>query len=199
LPEDQQMTVEEYLAFTETRPDGERWELIEGRPVMNPAPTDWHQQIAGNVFFELESARQKLPAPWVPLIGTGTRVPASPNSLPQPDLMVQEAPVGAEPTSVREDSFVLFEVLSRSNTRANQAWRKKVYASIPKLQHYVTVAQQQVQVVRYDRADEWRGMRLDKLGHALELPGLRPSVSIGLDRIYRLTPLAGRSRRRAGV
>jgi len=30
LAPQQQMTIEEFLAFTDTRPDEERWELIEG-------------------------------------------------------------------------------------------------------------------------------------------------------------------------
>lgn len=38
-----QMTVEEFLAYMEARPDGERWELIEGVAVMNASPTQWHQ------------------------------------------------------------------------------------------------------------------------------------------------------------
>ena len=41
-PEDQ-LTIEEFLAFTDTRPDGERWELIEGVAIMNPSPVEFHQ------------------------------------------------------------------------------------------------------------------------------------------------------------
>jgi hypothetical protein len=42
-----QMTIREFLAFTGTRPDEERWELIEGVPVLNASPIDYHQAIAG--------------------------------------------------------------------------------------------------------------------------------------------------------
>ena len=31
--------------MVEARPDGEHWELIEGVAIMNPSPTEWHQQI----------------------------------------------------------------------------------------------------------------------------------------------------------
>jgi hypothetical protein len=31
------MTVEEFYAFTDTRPDEEKWELIDGEPVLNLA------------------------------------------------------------------------------------------------------------------------------------------------------------------
>ncbi len=33
------MTISEFYAFTETRPDEEKWELIEGEPVMNASPS----------------------------------------------------------------------------------------------------------------------------------------------------------------
>jgi hypothetical protein len=38
------MTIEEFLAFTDTRPQEERWVLIEGVPVMNASPVG-HRQI----------------------------------------------------------------------------------------------------------------------------------------------------------
>jgi Uma2 family endonuclease len=120
-------------------------------------------------------------------MGVGTRVPLSPNSLPQPDLQVKQGP----PTdrSVTGDSLVLFEVLSRSNTRADQAWRRRVYASVPNCQHYVTVAQGKVEVTRYDRADGWSGTTLTGLGDKLNLLALGVGVAIPLAEIYRWTPL----------
>jgi hypothetical protein len=44
------MTAEEFFAFTETRPDEEKWELIEGEPVMNASASRPHQRISGNLF-----------------------------------------------------------------------------------------------------------------------------------------------------
>ena len=38
----QGFTIEEFLAFTATRPQEERWELIEGVPVLNPSPIQTH-------------------------------------------------------------------------------------------------------------------------------------------------------------
>jgi hypothetical protein len=40
LAPEQQLTIEEFLAFTDTRPEGERWELIEGVAVLDPSPVD---------------------------------------------------------------------------------------------------------------------------------------------------------------
>lgn len=86
-PQDQ-MTIEEFLAFTETRPDEERWELIEGVPVLNASPVDFHQIVVTNIVTHLMIEKRRSAAPWLPMIGIGTRVPISPNSLPQPDVFV---------------------------------------------------------------------------------------------------------------
>jgi hypothetical protein len=40
------MTVEEFFAFLEGRPDGEKWELIEGMPVRDTTGTWDHQRLA---------------------------------------------------------------------------------------------------------------------------------------------------------
>jgi Uma2 family endonuclease len=113
LAPEQQMTIEEFLAFTDSRPDEERWELIEGMPVFNPSPIDYHQIVVTNVVAFLVRIKVETNAPWFPLVGTGTRVPASANSLPQPDAMVKEhAPTGSP---VSDDALVLFEVLSQQH------------------------------------------------------------------------------------
>jgi Uma2 family endonuclease len=46
------MTTAAFLA--RDLPDGERWELIDGRPVLSPSP-DWeHQEIAGRVYARFD-------------------------------------------------------------------------------------------------------------------------------------------------
>ncbi len=178
------MTIEEFLVFTETCPDGEKWELIEGEPVLNASPTDFHQIVVLNIGAFLKAERRRLKASWIPLLGIGTRVPASPNSLPQPDVFVMEQlPKGSPVTS---DAVVMFEVLSKSNTKADQAWRRRVYASVPNCQHYVTVSMKTVEVVAYDRSTNWKARRTTDLAGALALPVL--SISMPLAEIYQWTP-----------
>lgn len=185
LAEADQMTIEEFLAFTEARPDGERWELIEGMAVMNPSPTDWHQLICLNIARALIAAKDASDARWMPLLGIGTRVPVSPRSLPQPDIFVKEGRL--EGTSITDDALVIFEVLSRSNTKADQAWRRHVYASVPNCQHYVTVSTKEARVVRYDRADGWAGETMEGLEDTLAIAAIR--VEMKLRDSYRWTPI----------
>ena len=187
----EQLTIEEFLAFTAGRPDGERWELIEGIAYMNTSPTDVHQMIAANVSHWLLLERRRIGARWTPLLGVGTQVPVSPRSLPQPDVFVKEGQLTGKPTT--DDALVPFEVISKSNTRLDQAWRRKVYASVPNCQHYVTVSQTKVIATRYDRTNDWQATTMTGLRSSLRLPALGSNVVIPLAEIYRLTPLGARS------
>ena len=185
-----QLTIEEFLAFTESRPQEERWELIEGVAVMNASPAEFHQVIAGNILAYLIRFKIESRSSWLPMIGVGTRVPVSPMSLPQPDVLVKEG--AATDRSVTEDAIVLFEVISPSNTKIDQAWRRQAYASVPNCQHYVTVSQKTIDVKRYDRVAGWKAAESKSLGDKLDLPALGKKVSIPLSEIYRWTPLASK-------
>jgi hypothetical protein len=55
------MTVDEFYAFTDTRPDDEKWELIGGGPILNAAPSRLHQKIVKNVIFALENRARERP------------------------------------------------------------------------------------------------------------------------------------------
>lgn len=181
------LTIEEFLAFTASRPQEERWELVEGVPVLNPSPIGIHQMVAANIVSFLLARKRAIAASWTPLLGIGVRVPVSPNSLPQPDVYVLEG--GVPDTHVTEDALVIFEVLSRSNTRADQEWRRKVYASVPNCQHYVTVLLSRPEVVAFDRENEWQRRSVTDLAASLSLPAL--GLALPLEEIYRYTPLAG--------
>ena len=54
------MRAEEFFAFTATRPDDEKWELIEGEPVLNASASFLHQIIASNLIVSLADLPGKL-------------------------------------------------------------------------------------------------------------------------------------------
>jgi Uma2 family endonuclease len=189
VAESDQYTVEDYLAMTAERPEGERWELIEGIAYLSPSPSTWHQIIAGNVYAELSNWKQRHDVTWIPLLGAGTRVPISPRSLPQPDAMVLPRLPDGPPSPIAEEALVLFEVLSKSNTKADQAWRRRVYASVVGCQHYVTIEHNSARVIRYDAAIAWAAGATLGGGDRLELPALGP-FSVDVAALYRWTPVA---------
>jgi len=44
-----QLTMEQFHAFRDERPKEEKWELIDGVPMMMPPPTLMHQRISRNL------------------------------------------------------------------------------------------------------------------------------------------------------
>src|SRR6516164_2486791 len=78
------MTVDEFYAFTDTRPDGEKWELIGGKPVLNASQSPIHEWIAINIIVALKIRERAIKAQWVALSNQGVRV--SNRDWPQPDV-----------------------------------------------------------------------------------------------------------------
>lgn len=82
----------------------------------------------------------------------------------------------------------MFEVLSKSNTKSDQTWRRQVYASVPSCRHYVRVAQKRLEVVAFDRDTGRQARKLDRIDGSLRLMAL--DLAMPLDDIYRWTALA---------
>jgi Uma2 family endonuclease len=179
------MLFEEFLAFAQRQPDGERWELIDGVPTVSPSPTDFHQVILINLARALMIAKMERNAPWLPLLGITTPVPARPDRAPMPDLMAKADPATGAAHS--DEALVVFEILSRSNTRKDREWRWDTYRQVAGAEHYVTVDGRRLAAVRFDRARDWEPDEVNDLSSALVLPAL--ALAIPLATVYRYTPL----------
>ena len=178
-------TVEEFLEFTDGRPDDEKWELIDGQPEMNAAPSPLHQAVVGNLMFGLTLALRAQKSRYIAIPGVGVRVSA--NKLPVPDVMV--FPLGGD-LRARDsvDAVVVIEVLSPSTRNMDLRWKRLAYTSVAAVQHYVVVAQDIVDLRVFDRASGFAERRITDAAAALDLPGC--GVSVPLAEIYRDTGLA---------
>ena len=180
------MAIAEFYAFTETRPDEERWELIEGEPVMNASPSRLHQIIFKNVTVALELALRGSLS-WEVLPGLGLKLSAI--SRPEPDIIVRlkGAPYGDATSRDCDDAVVVFEMLSPSAANRDLRWKRKSYTSLPSVTDYVVIAQDAVEIVVYERKTGFAERRLETIGAALELSDL--GVTLPLSKIYRDTGL----------
>jgi Uma2 family endonuclease len=180
------MTVDEFYAFTDTRPDEEKWELIEGELILNASPLDMHHWIVRNVIFALMIREREMKAPWVALADLGVRV--SERSRPEPDVVVypceHRRPEGRRD---RSDVLVVFEVLSPSTEKRDLGWKRKAYPTLPSLTHYVVISQDAVDVRVFARDDAFEGRRFRSLNEAIDLPSL--GISLSMAEIYRDTGL----------
>ncbi len=171
------MTVEDFLAFTETRPDGERWELIEGEPVLSPSPSYGHQKLVFNLGFILGGFQEE--ATWEVLPGLGAKV--SPIGMPVPDVLIR--PKVRISGHYCEDMIAAFEVLSPSSVRRDLILKKEGYVNLPSCQHYVVLSQDRIEVRCYDRGNGWVERRVSDTDGALHLAQL--GVTLDLSRLYR--------------
>ena len=162
------LEVEDFLAFADARPAGEKWELIAGSLVLSPSPNRRHQIIVGNVFSLIADSRRKSAAAWEVLLGIGVKI--SPKNAPVPDILIR--PFDDLQGAMCDDIIAAFEILSPSTADHDLRWKRKVYASLPTLQHYVIIAQDDLDVIVYDRSTDFAERRIEKLDAALDLPAL---------------------------
>jgi Uma2 family endonuclease len=176
------MTVEEFFAFTDTRPDNEKWELIDGEPILNASPSDLHQIILGNLAYLLGTIRRQRPQSWRATPGVGVRV--SDTSLPEPDFFIVPAGAARRNPYGRETNEVLvtIEILSPSTADRDLRWKRTAYTSLPSLTHYIVVAQDAVDVVVFARDTGFAEQRYRSLSDTIELPAL--DISLPLSEIY---------------
>ena len=181
------MTVEEFYAFTDARPDEEKWELIDGEPVLNASPSELHQRIIKNLVVSLAALEGRPGMSWEMLPGLGVRV--SDASRPEPDVLI--IPTNGKSSDAqgrdRSDAIVTFEVLSPSTASRDLRWKRTAYASLPTLKYYVVIAQDAVDVVVFSRENGFAERRLRSLDESIELPSL--GISVKLAEIYRNTEL----------
>jgi Uma2 family endonuclease len=178
------MNVEEFFAFTDSRPDDEKWELIEGEPVLHATPLSPHQTIVANVITWLHNFRRARRSSWIVIPGIGVRV--SSTSVAEPDVLIR-------PTMPRvgrecDDPIVTIEVLSDSTADRDLRWKRKAYARLPSLMYYVVIAQDAVEVMVYARASNFAEQRIESLAAVLDLPAL--GISLPLAEIYQDTDLS---------
>jgi Uma2 family endonuclease len=180
------MTVEEYFAFTNGRPDNEKWELIDGEPILNASPSKSHQTIFWNLAVEIGGI-QRRQSEWEGSPGIGVRV--SDTSLPEPDLFIVPAGATKRDPHGREtdDVFAIFEILSPSTLDRDLRWKRTAYTGLSSLRYYVVIAQDAVDVVVFARDVKFAENRLRSITDVLELPAL--GISLPLSEIYRNTGL----------
>jgi len=183
------MTVDEFYEFTDRRPDDEKWELIDGEPILNAAPSPLHQWIVKNVLFALMLLEREPAATWAVLPGLGVRV--SETNRPEPDIIILPRTGASLDLGGRDrsDALVAFEVLSPSTEDRDLRWKRAAYTSLASLTHYVVIAQDAVEVVVFARDSGFTEKRLRSLTDSVEMPEL--GISLLLAEIYRGTGLAG--------
>jgi Uma2 family endonuclease len=180
------MSVEEFLAFYEKRPEGEHWELIDGEAIMMTPPTKVHDRVGDNLARALNNHFERARPEFHAYQGAGLIVPEVDRFRPEADVSVEGAIADYE--SYNDTFYLAAEVISDSNTAKQIAINRKHYAAHPDNHYCLTIAQKKVSVEVRARASGWKPVVLTKLDDELELPEFGFSMSLAA--LYAGTPLA---------
>jgi Uma2 family endonuclease len=183
----QRFTVEEFLAFYACRAGGERWQLIDGVPMITPPPTKAHQRIGSNLAFELNTHFKSHRSDLYAYQEVGLIVPDAERFRPEADVAVEES--AADYESHSDKFFLVAEVLSDSNPDRDVEIKRRRYMQHPDNLYVLILDQKSVMVEVWARRRGWQQVILSALDDLLELPEF--GISIRLRTIYAGTPVAG--------
>ncbi len=177
------MDVDEFMAFLQTRPDGERWDLIEGVAVMMAPPSYARQRIASNFCSLLNNAFATRHLDLYAYQRAGVRNPGLRNFQPEPDIVVVPGVAGDD---LYSELFQLAgEVLSPINTHAEIDLKLRRYREAPHNLYVVVIEPREFSVEIYAKRHDWQKTIFAE--DVIEFPefGMRCRV---VD-LYRGTPL----------
>lgn len=177
------MHFDDFVAFLDTRPDDEKWELIDGRPILSPSPVYRHQMIVGNVIEELRQAIRSRALPFAVIPGIGVHVDDF--NAPVPDVMIR--PLDNLEGSFCDDMVVAVEVLSPGTAHRDRRWKRQTYAALPSLQHYLIVSAKRVEATLFSRSDNFSERRTVAPEATLDFAAL--GLAIPIASLYRDTGL----------
>src|ERR1700730_17821674 len=167
------MDVDEFMAFLETRPHGEHWELIEGIAVMMAPPSYARQRIVWNLCELLNSAFTAQHLDLFAYFDAGVRSPGVRNFQPEPDVAVVPGVAGYDLYSERFQ--LVAEVLSPTNRRQEIDLKLRCYRKAPDNLYSVVIEPREFLVEIYSKRANWQPAILTKADDSIEMPefGLR--------------------------
>jgi Uma2 family endonuclease len=179
------MDVDEFMAFLETRPHGEHWELIEGVAVMMAPASYAHQKIAYNLCNLLTNAFAARKLDLVAVFDAGIRTAGVRNFQPQPDVVV--VPGVAGPYLYSERFRLVAEILSPSNTRTEIGLKLRRYREAPDNLYALVVEPGEFLVEIHAKRRNWEPVILNHADDAIEMSEF--GLSCRVVDLYRDTPL----------
>ncbi len=166
------MSISDYLAYE--RESEIRHELVDGYLYAMTSASDLHEEIAANLLAALH---QHLQGSGCRVYGSNLKIRVGDDFL-YPDLFVRC-------TTERGDSYyktdpkLVIEVLSPNTQRYDRGDKRLAYQSLPCLQEYVLVAQDEPSIEIYRRTDAgWKSLRYNGIDTLIELRCIKLEISL---------------------
>ncbi|WP_414831879.1 Uma2 family endonuclease [Afifella sp. YEN Y35] len=180
-------TADQFLEFYMTRPDEERWQLVDGLAMMMVPPDVEHHKIGKRLTRLLDDALATSHPEWEAFEEMGVRIAGVADFNPEPDVVV--VPTAEISGRYATIFFLAAEVISPSNTAEMIARKIELYQRHPDNLYCLTVAQDEVRVRLWSRETEWEMTEFTSLDDRLCLPAF--GFDATLAEIYRGTKLVG--------
>lgn len=190
-----QLTFEQFDALRDTRPKEEKWELIDGVPMMMPPPTLIHQRISGNIQRLINDVLDRVRPEWRADGEIGLLLPDDRKYNPEPDVTVIDREIGIDQIYATRFYFVA-EVLSESNRPELRHGSDRPQVLAAKLAWYklqkpcrgvLFVEQGRVAAELHVRGKRWRRVELGDPAERIVIPDIGDIGPLGA--LYRDTPL----------
>lgn len=182
-----QLTMKQFHAFRDSRPEEEKWELIDGVPMMMPPPTLVHQRISRNLETLLNSRLQVAKPERQADREVGVWLKGDEKYNPEPDVTVIDAAIAIGQIYVQRFYFVA-EVLSESDKKDVLAAKLGYYEGHEHNHCVLFVRQDRVGADQHHRkGGSWRHRRLDDAQAPLTFPEIGTIGRLG--DLYKFTPL----------
>ena len=182
-----QLTMAQFRAFRDERPKEEKWELIDGVPLLPDRPTIMHQRI-GSRLEELLNCRLESARPeWHAVFRASVWLRGDKAYNPWPDITVTDAAIERGQIYVRRFYFVA-EMLSESDKKAVLEAKLRYYQDHEHNRCVLFVHQDRVYADQYDREGAiWRSRELQEARAPLTFPDIGTVGCLG--DLYKSTPL----------
>jgi len=133
-----------YADYCRIPDDGRRHEIIDGRHFVNPAPSPYHQVVAGRLFYELMRLVEKTSRGRV--IGAPLDVHLGPGTIVQPDIVVMRPRTASiiGPKKLTGVPDLLVEVLSPSNRTYDRRTKRGRYERAGVREYWIVDPEQHV-------------------------------------------------------
>jgi Uma2 family endonuclease len=185
------MTEPEFAAFLQAHE--ERWELVDGAPIMMVRTTQRHRDIVANILAALHDQ----------LRGTGCRpacsrtgVQTGTATIRYPDLVVHIGPLEDSAMYATTPALVI-EILSPSQDLFDTHQRVSEYRSVPDITCVLLIDPDAPRAILHQRDDAgWHDSLYDGLDQIVEFPGIAAAVPLrdvydGLEFSHRVDGIRG--------
>lgn len=180
------LTVADFIEMIRPYPDEERWELLDGFPILMSPQSERHQRIVANLLWRLDPLTRPRGCRVLP--GLGVLNDAVDDYAPIPDVIVRCGPM-LEGGYAR-DPVLVAEMLSPS-TMSNDLGRKlEFYQTVATLRTILIVYQDEVRVEAWQRdaTEAWQRRVLRQRSETLALPEFEGTLTLA--DLYEDVPLA---------